>query len=166
MLGIDPGVALTGYGVVEERGGDCRRVASGYIQTAGGEEPCRRLEQIYTGVLELKERYAPAAIAVEKLFFARNARTALQVGEARGVVLLAAVKGGLDLYEYTPLQVKQAVTGYGRAGKEQVRQMVGRLLRLVEIPALDDETDALAVALCHLQHRCWQEAVSRGGVGR
>ncbi len=166
VLGIDPGVAITGFGVVEERGGESRRVASGSIQTASTERPCRRLEQIYAGVLELQKRYAPDTMAVEKLFFARNSRTALQVGEARGVVLLAAVLGGLELYEYTPLQVKQAVAGYGRADKEQVRHMVGRLLRLVEAPALDDEADALAVALCHLHHRRWQEAVSRGGGGR
>lgn len=163
VLGIDPGVAITGFGVVEERSGNCHRVASGSIQTAKTEQPCRRLAQIYAGVLELQKRYAPDTMSVEKLFFARNSRTALQVGEARGVILLAAVQEELALYEYTPLEVKQAVAGYGRADKKQVRYMVGRILRLEDVPVLDDETDALAVALCHLQHRRWQEAVSRGG---
>ncbi len=165
VLGIDPGVAITGFGVVEERDGTCRRVASGSIQTAKTEEPCRRLEQIHAGVMELQNRYAPEIMIVEKLFFARNSRTALQVGEARGVILLAAVQGGLELHEYTPLEIKQAVAGYGRADKKQVRYMVGRLLRLDVVPVLDDETDALAVALCHLQHRRWREAVLRGGGG-
>lgn len=165
VLGIDPGLAITGFGVVEERDGECCRVASGSIQTSREEHACRRLERIFTGVLELKERYAPAAVAVEKLFFAKNSRTALQVGEARGVVLLAIVRGGLELFEYTPLQVKQAVAGYGLADKGQICRMVGRLLGLAETPALDDEADALAVALCHLHHRRWQEAVTRGGGG-
>lgn len=162
VLGIDPGVAITGYGVVEECNGSCIRVASGSVQTHKSEEPCRRLAQIFTGVLELKERYSPGALALEKLFFARNSRTALQVGEARGVVMLAAFKGGLPVFEYTPLQVKQAVAGYGKADKEQVCRMVQRLLHLTEAPRLDDEADALAVALCHLQHRRWIEAVGGG----
>jgi len=122
----------------------------------------RRLELIYDQIMELIRLYRPDALSLEQLFFSKNTRTALQVGEARGIVILASAKSGLELHQYTPLQVKQAVAGYGRAAKEQVQRMVQILLKLEELPAVDDEADALAVALCHLQHRRWQEAVKRG----
>ena len=163
VLGIDPGLAITGFGVLEEQGGDYRRVASGCIRT-GQELPVPlRLERIFEQVLELGHVYQPRALALEKLFFCRNIRTALQVGEARGTIILAAARARLDLFEYTPLQVKQAVAGYGKAEKGQVQKMVRLLLHLSQAPAVDDEADALAVALCHLQHRRWQEAVKGGG---
>ncbi|HOB86469.1 MAG TPA: crossover junction endodeoxyribonuclease RuvC [Bacillota bacterium] len=162
VLGIDPGVALTGYGVLEEQGGDYLRLASGCIRTAEKLPMPRRLELIYDQIMELIRLYRPDALSLEQLFFSKNTRTALQVGEARGIVILASAKSGLELHQYTPLQVKQAVAGYGRAAKEQVQRMVQILLKLEELPAVDDEADALAVALCHLQHRRWQEAVKRG----
>lgn len=159
ILGIDPGLALTGYGLVEERDGGFNRVASGFIRTAGDTAPALRLAEIFNRVEELIAHYRPRAMAVEKLFFCKNVRTALQVGEARGTIILAAAKSNLALFEYTPLQVKQAVAGYGRADKLQVQHMVQLLLRLPECPAVDDEADALAVALCHLQHRHYHKAV-------
>lgn len=157
VLGIDPGVANTGYGVVDESRESLQRVASGSINTAAGQKLPARFEQIYGQVREIACCYKPQALALEKLYFFRNVSTAMQVGEARGVVLLAAAHSGLAVFEYTPLQVKQAVTGYGRAGKEQIRRAIH--LQLQHQPAVDDEADALAVALCHLQHRRWQDAI-------
>ncbi|MBM4236374.1 MAG: crossover junction endodeoxyribonuclease RuvC [Firmicutes bacterium] len=162
ILGIDPGVAITGYSIIEENGADYCCIASGCIRTTKDSEPELRLLTIYDRITELVTEYSPQALAVEKIFFSKNVRTALQVGEARGVVLLAAARAGILLFEYTPLQVKQAVAGYGRAEKAQVQKMVQLLLKLQRQPAVDDEADAMAVALCHLQNRRFQEAV-RGG---
>lgn len=159
ILGIDPGLAITGYGLVRERGGKFCRVASGCIRTSRDLAAATRLEEIFDSVAGMIESYRPRAMAVEKLFFCKNVRTALQVGEARGTIILAAAKGNIELFEYTPLQVKQAVAGYGGAAKAQVQNMVQLLLQLPERPSLDDEADALAVALCHLQHRRYHEAV-------
>ncbi len=164
ILGIDPGVAITGYAVLEESGSDYRCIASGCIRTKSDMPPAARLEAIYDRVVDLVSEYQPQAVAVEKLFFSKNVRTAFQVGEARGVIILAAAGRKLDLYEYTPLQVKQAVAGYGKAEKIQVQKMVQMLLKLNKPPAVDDEADAMAVALCHLQNRRFQEAV-KGGRG-
>ncbi|MEW5784808.1 MAG: crossover junction endodeoxyribonuclease RuvC [Bacillota bacterium] len=163
IMGVDPGLAITGFGFVEEHGGNFRWIASGCIRTGQESAASLRLEQIFNRVLELAGEYRPDALALEKLFFSKNTRTALQVGEARGTVILAASQSNLPLFEYTPLQVKQAVAGYGKAEKEQVQKMVQLLLQLKEIPAVDDEADALAVALCHLQHRRFQDAVKGGG---
>ncbi|HOL17113.1 MAG TPA: crossover junction endodeoxyribonuclease RuvC [Bacillota bacterium] len=163
IIGIDPGVAITGYGVVDEVKGSFLRVASGCIRTNQKLPPATRLEQIFHRIRALIGDFKPQAIALEKLFFNKNTRTALQVGEARGIVILAAALNKVDLFEYTPLQVKQAVAGYGRAEKDQVQRMVKLLLQLPQQPAVDDEADALAVALCHLQHRRWNDAVRRGG---
>ncbi len=162
ILGIDPGVAITGYSILEENGADYCCIASGCIRTASDLEPELRLLIIYDRIAELVGEYSPQALVVEKIFFSKNVRTAFQVGEARGVVLLAAARAGISLFEYTPLQVKQAVAGYGRAEKAQVQKMVQLLLKLQQPPAVDDEADAMAVALCHLQNRRFQEAV-RGG---
>ncbi len=165
VLGIDPGVAITGYSILEENGkngaGYCC-IASGCIRTASDSKPERRLLTIYERISDLVREYQPEALVVEKIFFSKNVRTAFQVGEARGVVLLAAARSGLMLFEYTPLQVKQAVAGYGKADKAQVKKMVQLLLKLQHQPAVDDEADATAVALCHLQNRRFQDAV-RGG---
>ncbi len=162
ILGIDPGVAITGYGVVEESGSVYRYIASGCIRTASDLKPEIRLLSIFEQINELVEEYKPQALVVEKIFFSKNVRTAFQVGEARGVILLIAAVSGLALFEYTPLQVKQAVAGYGNAEKAQVQKMVQLLLKLEKQPAVDDEADAMAVALCHLQNRRFQDAV-RGG---
>lgn len=164
VLGIDPGVAITGYGVIEESGNDNHYLYSGCIRTAKDELPAVRLETIHNYVFELVSDYKPQALAIEKIFFSKNVRTAFQVGEARGVIILAAARCNIDLFEYTPLQVKQAVAGYGRADKSQVQNMVKMLLRLEHAPSVDDEADALAVALCHLHNRRFQDALTRGGL--
>lgn len=150
VMGIDPGTATTGYAFVEESGRNLRALDYGAIVTEAGTDPSRRLQAIYHGLSERIARFRPQQAAVEELFFCRNVTTAIAVGQARGVILLAAVEAGLVVAEYTPLQVKQAVVGYGRADKEQVQFMVKRLLNLAEVPRPDDVADALAVAVCHL----------------
>jgi crossover junction endodeoxyribonuclease RuvC len=150
VLGIDPGTAITGYGLVEEVRGDLKLVAFGVIRTPADQSLPRRLQLIYHAVSDLAEEWEPEAAAVEELFFSRNVRTAMSVGQARGVALLALADAGLDVAEYTPLAIKQAVTGYGNADKMQVQEMVRLLLELAEVPRPDDAADALAVAICHL----------------
>ena len=150
VLGIDPGTATTGYGVVEEVGGDLTSLAFGVIRTPAGQPLPARLQSIYRAVRALATEWQPAAAAVEELFFSSNVRTAMSVGQARGVTLLALADAGLDVAEYTPLTVKQAVTGYGNADKMQMQEMVRLLLRLEKAPRPDDAADALAVAICHL----------------
>lgn len=162
ILGIDPGVAITGFSVIEENGGNFSCLASGCIRTKSDLPPEQRLEVIFNKVTELIVLYNPQAVSIEKIFFSKNVRSAFQVGEARGVVILAASKNNLELFQYTPLQVKQAVAGYGKAEKMQVQKMVQMLLSLEKIPAVDDEADAMAVALCHLQSRRFHEAVKGG----
>ncbi len=149
VLGLDPGLAITGYGLVEGDGQELVSIAYGVIRTHAKASTADRLLQIHEGVSKLLDEYHPDATAVEELFFSANARTAIVVGEARGVLLLTLAQAGLDVSEYTPLQIKQAITGYGRADKEQVQQMVRLLLRLEDIPRPDDAADALAVAICH-----------------
>ncbi len=148
VLGLDPGTAITGYGIVCSEGQSLTPVTYGVITTAAGLALPLRLQQLYGQLRELIDTYHPSAAAVEELYFARNARTALAVGHARGVILLALAEAGLAIHSYTPLQVKQAITGYGRADKEQVQQMVRLLLSLEAIPQPDDAADALAVAIC------------------
>ena len=150
VLGIDPGTAITGYGLVEEVRGDLKLVAFGVIRTPADQPLPRRLQLIYHAVSDLAEEWEPEAAAVEELFFSRNVRTAMSVGQARGVALLALADASLDVAEYTPLAIKQAVTGYGNADKMQVQEMVRLLLELAEVPRPDDAADALAVAICHL----------------
>jgi crossover junction endodeoxyribonuclease RuvC len=152
-LGIDPGTAICGFGLVAEERGALRMVAYGAITTQAGEPPAERLRIVYRGLCDLIGRYHPADVAVEELFFNKNVRTALQVGQARGVAMLAAAEAGLDVAEYTPLQVKQAMVGYGRAEKSQVQEMVRVMLGLDRIPEPDDASDALAVAICHIHSR-------------
>ena len=162
IIGIDPGVAITGYAVVEECGSDYTCISSGCILTKSDLPAAVRLEAIHNQVFELISLYSPQALVIEKIFFSKNVRTAFQVGEARGVIILAAARCNLQLFEYTPLQVKQAVAGYGRAEKVQVQKMVQILLKLPQQPAVDDEADAMAIALCYLQNRRFQEAVKGG----
>lgn len=149
MLGIDPGTAITGYGVVEEVRGGLKSLAFGTIRTPAGQPLPVRLQLIYRSVRELAAEWEPTAAAVEELFFSSNVRTAMSVGHARGVTLLALADAGLTVAEYTPLAIKQAVTGYGNADKAQMQEMVRLLLGLEEVPRPDDAADALAVAICH-----------------
>jgi len=162
IIGIDPGVAITGYGLIEECNGEFKCIASGCIRTDKDLPPAMRLQVIHNRVFELVALYRPQAMAIEKIFFSKNVRTALQVGEARGVIILVAARCNLEFFEYTPLQIKQAVAGYGKAEKFQVQKMVQMLLKLEKPPAVDDEADAMAVALCYLQNRRFQEAVKGG----
>jgi len=151
VLGIDPGTAITGYGLVRERpDGSLEAVAYGTIQTPAGIPAHQRLSMLFRRLSELLLLHQPDDCAVEKLFFQRNISTALAVGQARGVIMLAISEAGLDLAEYTPNEVKQAVTGYGSAVKKQVQEMVRVLLTLPEVPRPDDAADGLAVAICHL----------------
>ena len=149
-LGIDPGTARLGYGIVDDAG-EPRAVAFGVIETATGDAMPNRLNILYERLVEIMQAHAPDALAVEQLFFARNVTNAMTVGQARGVVLLAAARCGVPVAEYTPSEVKQAVVGYGKADKGQMQEMVRLLLRLEHAPRPDDAADALAVALCHAQ---------------
>jgi crossover junction endodeoxyribonuclease RuvC len=150
VLGVDPGTAITGYGLVRGEGDDLRLVDYGAITTPSDESLPQRLQEIYRQLTALIQERQPTAAAVEKLFFSRNVRTALSVGQARGVALLAMANAGIAVHEYTPLEVKQAVVGYGRATKEQVQEMVKMLLGLDSVPQPDDAADAIAVAICHI----------------
>lgn len=151
ILGIDPGYAIVGYGVIEARNGQYRPVEYGAVTTRAGEDFGLRLKEIYDGMAELLDTLKPQAASVEKLYFTNNKTTGIGVAEARGVILLALAQAGVPLYEYTPMQVKQGVTGYGKAQKHQVQEMTRRLLKLREIPKPDDTADALALAICHGQ---------------
>ncbi len=149
ILGIDPGYAIVGWGVIEYSGSRFRTLGYGSIQTPAGIPIIDRLEMIYSGMNEIIDRYKPDQMAIEELFFNTNATTAIVVAEARGIILLSARLKGVEIGEYTPLQVKQAVVGYGRAEKKQVITMVTSLLGLKEPPKPDDTADALAIAVCH-----------------
>jgi len=150
-LGIDPGTAITGYGLVRQaENGDLQALAHGVIQTMPDIPLPERLVVIYRETVRLLEQYQPDTAAVEKLFFQKNVRTAISVGQARGVVLLALAQAKVPIGNYTPMEVKQAVAGYGNADKQQVQHMVRALLNLEEIPRPDDAADALAVAITHL----------------
>jgi crossover junction endodeoxyribonuclease RuvC len=169
-LGIDPGTAIMGYGLVESgaavsvatgsrvSGADqLRMVEYGALYTPANAPLSERLPQLYKGLMDLIAEYKPEAMAIEELFFNKNVRTALSVGHARGVAILAAAHAGLRMGEYTPLQVKQAVVGYGRATKEQVQVMVQLLLNMDHIPRPDDAADALAVAICHIHSSAYEK---------
>ena len=149
ILGIDPGIAIVGYGVIDKEGNRYKTVAYDAVTTRAHTPLEERLEKVYTGINEIIKIYKPDAMSIEELFFNNNAKTALTVGQARGVIILAAVQNNVPVYEYTPLQVKQALTGYGRASKSQIQQMMKSMLALTEIPKPDDVADALAIAVCH-----------------
>jgi crossover junction endodeoxyribonuclease RuvC len=149
ILGIDPGTATMGWGVIRQEGNKLRYVQHGAIVTPSNWEMPRRLARLFDGVTELVKGYRPEAVAIEELFFNTNVTTAITVGQARGVALVAAYRAGVEVAEYTPLQVKQAITSYGRAEKRQVQEMVKTLLNLREIPKPDDAADGLAIAICH-----------------
>ncbi len=165
VIGIDPGTASTGYGVVESSGSALRALAAGVIETRAGVRLERRLAEIHGHVVDLFDSYAPAAVAIEQLYFGANVRTAFAVGQARGVVLLAAGQRGIPSRSYTPQQVKGAVCGHGHAGKDQVGRMVARLLGLPEPPSPDHAADALAVAICECNRAPLDRAITRTATG-
>ena len=147
ILGIDPGFARTGYGVIEEKNKNLRVLTYGCLSTPSGLIFEKRLKKIHEGLNDLIKKYHPEVCAVEKIFFCKNTKTAIDVGQARGVVILTAAEKNLEIREFTPLQVKQSLTGYGKAEKQQVQKMVKLLLDLREIPRPDDAADALALAI-------------------
>lgn len=149
ILGIDPGYAIVGYGVVDCIQNRFSAVGFGAITTAAGTPFSERLSDIYDDMVSIIEKYKPEHLSIERLYFNTNTTTAIEVAEARGVILLAAQKCGVSVFEYTPLQVKQAITGYGRAEKHQVMEMVKSFLNLKAVPKPDDTADALALAVCH-----------------
>ena len=149
ILGIDPGYAIVGWGVLEYNGTKFKTLGYGSIQTPAGMPMIERLERIYLGMNEIIDKYKPDQMAVEELFFNTNSKTAIVVAEARGIILLAARLKGVKTFEYTPLQVKSSVVGYGRAEKKQVITMVTSMLNLPAPPKPDDTADALAIAVCH-----------------
>jgi crossover junction endodeoxyribonuclease RuvC len=156
-LGIDPGTATTGYGLVRlTRDGELLAVSHGILSTPKDATPSARLEMLYNQLRDLLKQHKPDTSAVEKLFFARNVTTALAVGQARGVVLLALEQAGLEVFEYTPKEVKNAVAGYGGADKRQVQEMVRALLQLESPPKPDDAADALAIAITHLNTKRYE----------
>ena len=152
ILGIDPGYAIVGWGVIRYERGKFIPVDFGAITTPAGMPFNRRLEILYDELTALLTRHTPDSVAVEKLYFQTNAKTAIDVAQARGVTMLALQKKGVPVFEYTPLQVKSAVTGFGQAQKPQVMEMTKRLLRLKAVPKPDDTADALAIAICHAQY--------------
>ncbi len=149
IVGVDPGIAILGYGVIEYNGNHFKTLDYGAITTDSKVKMPNRLETIYDSLHSKLKEFKPDAVAIEELFFNKNTKTALTVGHARGVAILAAAHLGMNIYEYTPLQVKQGVTGYGRADKQQVQVMTKTILNLNAVPKPDDVADALAVAICH-----------------
>lgn len=149
ILGIDPGYAIMGWGVLDFKGNHFSVIDYGAITTdAKMEMPCR-LQHLYSELSDIIRMYNPEVASIEELFFNNNAKTAIMVGQARGVAVLACINGGLEVNEYTPLQIKQALVGYGRADKKQVQTMVKTILNLSEVPKPDDTADAVAAAICH-----------------
>lgn len=149
ILGVDPGIAITGFGVINFVGNKFSVIDYGAVLTPAGQPLPERLLSIQNQLSRIIEQHKPDAFAIEELFFAKNVKTALTVGHGRGVSVLCAAQAGLDIFEYTPLQVKQALVGYGRADKKQIQQMTKVILNLKEVPKPDDVADALAIAVCH-----------------
>jgi crossover junction endodeoxyribonuclease RuvC len=149
IIGIDPGTGILGFGVIDVEKGKVQLVDAGVIRTPVKEDDAVRLQTIYDELTDIIAETKPEMMSVEKLFFARNVTTAMTVAQARGVVLLCAMQAGLKIHEYTPMQIKQALTGYGRAEKKQIQEMVRVILQLKEIPKPDDAADALAAAITH-----------------
>ncbi|MBF1161538.1 MAG: crossover junction endodeoxyribonuclease RuvC [[Eubacterium] sulci] len=149
IIGIDPGYAIMGWGILDLKGNKFSVVDYGSITTDAGVEAAKRLQHIYAELGAIIAKYQPEEAAIEELFFNNNAKTVILVGEARGIAVLACANAGLDISEYTPLQIKQALVGYGRADKKQVQAMVKAILNLKEVPKPDDTADAVAAAICH-----------------
>jgi len=149
IIGIDPGTAILGFGVIEKKSSKLSMLDAGVIRTASDQSDSKRLQTIYDELAEVIKHNKPDAMAIEKLFFAQNVTTAMTVSQARGAVMLCGEKHGLEVFEYTPLQIKQSITGYGRADKNQIQQMVKTILKLDSVPKPDDCADALACAITH-----------------
>ena len=154
ILGIDPGLATMGFGIIESNGDKHRLIQFGVLTTQAGQPTPQRLRSVFLGVTQLMETYQPDEVAFEELFFSKNITTGIAVAHGRGVILLEAERLGVPVFEYTPMQVKQAVVGYGGADKKQVISMVTRILNLPEPPKPDDTADALAIAICHAHSGC------------
>ncbi len=150
ILGIDPGTAAVGYGIVVGDRDNLKMIDYGCIKTESKTEMPKRLKSIYREINQIIKKFKPDCLAVEDIFFAKNSKTAITVGQARGVILLAGAENNLPVFDYTPLQVKQSTTAYGRADKAQVQKMVQIILKLKEIPKPDDAADGLAIAICHM----------------
>lgn len=157
VLGIDPGIAIVGYGVIKYIGNNFKVLSCGCITTDADLQVPERLKIIYEELNQIISSYDINSVAIEELFYNKNSKTVISVAQARGVIILSAVKNNLPIYEYTPLQVKQGVVGYGRAEKKQVQEMVKLILNLNEIPKPDDAADALAVAVCHCHNNNYME---------
>ena len=157
ILGIDPGIAIMGYGVIDFDGNKVKVLENGVITTSSKSRTPQRLDILYKNLNEIIKDFNPDEFAIEELFFNQNVKTAITVGHARGVQILCAQENNLPIYEYTPLQIKQAITGYGRASKSQMQKTVITLLNLKEIPKPDDAADALSVALCHALSQRFKE---------
>ena len=165
VIGIDPGTAITGYGLVrEDETGKLIAVDYGVITTPSSMQMPDRLSVIYEELNTVLSKYKPHTSAVEKIFFSKNVKTAMSVGQARGVVLLSLAQTGIDIANYSPNEIKLSVTGYGGADKRQIQEMVKVLLELEEIPKPDDAADALAVAICHLQNVKFQKLIENEGI--
>lgn len=154
ILGIDPGMAIVGYSVIESNGEVYQLVSSGSIQTSAKNEDAQRLLEITDDLTEIIKRYTPDVASVEKLFYFKNAKTIIPVAQARGVILMTLAKFKVPVFEYTPLVIKQALTGYGRATKNDVANMVMLSLNAKAIPKLDDTVDSIAIAICHARNKC------------
>jgi len=152
ILGIDPGTGITGFGVIDVNKGKYNFVDAGVIRTPAHTPMPERLETIFDNITEIINQNSPQILSIEKLFFAQNVTTAMTVSQARGVVLLAGQQAKVEIFEYTPLQIKQTITGYGKADKHQIQEMVRVLMRLKEIPKPDDCADAIAAAITHAMH--------------
>jgi crossover junction endodeoxyribonuclease RuvC len=158
VMGIDPGIAITGYGILRtDKRNDYQCIDYGVVSTKAGLPDAERLQILYDGLTKLIHLHRPDSSAVEKLFFQKNVKTAIAVGQARGVALLTLAQAGLPVQEYTPNDIKQTVCGYGHAGKQQVQRMVQTLLHLDECPKPDDAADALAVAICHINYQSFND---------
>lgn len=150
VLSIDCGTAIVGWAVLDEEFNNLTHVESGAIQTSKNDDMSLRLKQIFEELSKIIDKYKPSVMAIEDIFYFKNQKTIISVSQARGVIILSGKLKNLEIFGYTPLQVKSAVTGYGRAEKDQVAFMVGKILKLKEVPKLDDITDAIAVGICHL----------------
>jgi crossover junction endodeoxyribonuclease RuvC len=166
IIGIDPGYAILGYGVVDKSPNKYALVECGVFTTDKDDPMPARLKRVYSMLMDVISEFAPEAAAVEELFFNSNAKTAIHVGEARGAAILACANSGLPVYEYTPLQIKQAIAGYGRADKCQMQELVRRICGLSEVPSPDDAADAVAAAICHGNSVAFIERVKSAVDGR
>lgn len=159
ILGVDPGTVVTGWGVVQAIGGALRHVGHGTINSSHAESQAARLSRIYHGLSKVLREHQPDGVSLEKVFFAQNVQSALKLGQARGIALLAAAEHGVDVHEYSALEIKSAVVGFGRATKQQVQIMIGSLLRVTG-PVPVDAADALAAAICHLNRQTFESRVA------